>query len=140
MKILWLLAAVVAGRRTKQAKANLDPRVGPRVAPQVGPRVDPRVRSRDRPRERPRQDPRGLISLFQPFKDSHESSTKCPTKASTEVPTKVSNRVVKVHLSCFHLFCPSASNFDTAIGFCFFPQIFASVSLGKTKNVSQQSP
>ena len=36
------------GRRTKQAKANLDPRVGSRVAPRVGPRVEPRVSPRDR--------------------------------------------------------------------------------------------
>ena len=50
------------GRRTEQAKANLDPRVGPREHPRVGPRVAPRVR--------PREHPRGLISLFSAFKDS----------------------------------------------------------------------
>ena len=36
-------------RRTEQAKANFDPRVGPRVAPRVGSRVDPRVHPQDRP-------------------------------------------------------------------------------------------
>ena len=64
-------------RRTEQAKANLDPRVGPRVAP----RVDPR----ERPRERPRQDPRGLISLFSalrglPRKLPRRRPRKCPRK------------------------------------------------------------
>ena len=74
-------ACRAVGRRTEQAKANLDPRVGPRVAvPRVGPRVAPRVR----PREPPREHPRGLISLFQPFKDSPR---KHPTKVSTEGPT-----------------------------------------------------
>ena len=63
------------GRRTEQAKANLDPREAPRVRP----RVDPRVRPRDRPRERPRQDTRGLIfpvfsRLRTPQESSHETS------------------------------------------------------------------
>ena len=80
------------GRRTEQAKANLDPRVGPRVAPRVGPRVAPRVR----PRGLPREHPRGLISLFSALQGL---PTKHPTKVSTEGWT------VGVHLSCFHLFC-----------------------------------
>ena len=60
------------GRRTEQAKANLDPRVGPRVAPRVGPRV------------LPREHPRGLISLFSALQGL---PTKHPTKMSTERPT-----------------------------------------------------
>ena len=66
----------IVGRRTEQAKANLDPRLCPRVAPQVGPWVDPRARpTSDRPRERPRQDPLvGWFPCSRPFKDSHESS------------------------------------------------------------------
>ena len=71
---------VTNGRRTEQAKANLDPRVGPRVAPRVGPRVAPRVR----PREPPREHPRGLISLFSALQGL---PTKHPTKVSTEGPT-----------------------------------------------------
>ena len=64
------------GRRTEQAKANLDPRVGPRVGPRVAPRV--------RPREPPREHPRGLISLFSALQGL---PTKHPTKVSTEGPT-----------------------------------------------------
>ena len=66
------------GRRTEQAKANLDPRVplGPRVVPRVGPRVAPRVR--------PREPPRGLISLFSALQGL---PTKHPTKVSKEGPT-----------------------------------------------------
>ena len=64
------------GRRTEQAKANLDPRVGPRVGPRVAPRVAPR--------EPPREHPRGLISLFSALQGL---PTKHPTKVSTEGPT-----------------------------------------------------
>ena len=70
----------VNGRRTEQAKANLDPRVGPQVAPRVGPRVAPRAA----PRVLPREHPRGLISLFSALKGL---PTKHPTKVSTEGPT-----------------------------------------------------
>ena len=60
-------------RRTEQAKANLDPRVGPRVAPRVGPGVAPRVC--------PREHPRGPISLFSAFKDSPRNlPRRCPRK------------------------------------------------------------
>ena len=94
-KSLQIYKSGLSGRRTEQAKANLDPRVGPRVAPRAGPRVDQRVRPRDRPRERPRQDPRGLIfPVFSPTRTPHESSRivprthprkcqrKCPVKWS----------------------------------------------------------
>ena len=69
------------GRRTEQAKANLDPRVGPRVAPRVGPRVDPR----DRPRERPR----GSISLFSaPRKLPRNVPRRRPRKCPRKCPIK----------------------------------------------------
>ena len=44
-----------------------------------------------------------------PSRTPTKAHTKRPTKASTEVPTKVSSQVVEVHLSCFHLFCWSAT-------------------------------
>ena len=67
------LESLSSGRRTEQAKANLDPRVGPRVAPRVGPQVAPRVC--------PREHPRGLISLFSAFKDSPRNlPRRCPRK------------------------------------------------------------
>ena len=72
----WWKATKVDGRRTEQAKANLDPRVCPRVAPRVGPRVAPRVR--------PREHPRGMMSLFSALQGL---PTKPPTKVSTEGPT-----------------------------------------------------
>ena len=101
------------GRRTEQAKANLDPRVGPRVAPRVGPRVDPRVRPRDRPRERPRQHPRGLISLFSalqglPQKLPRNVPRRRPRKCPRKCPVKWSRFTCPVFTS----FCSSASYRD----------------------------
>ena len=95
----------IFGRRTEQAKANLDPRVAPQVGPRVGPRVDPRDCPRERPREHPRQDPQGLTSLFSaPQRLPRKLHETCHEGVHGS-PTKVSSQVVKVHLSCFHLFC-----------------------------------
>ena len=72
-----MIARLEYGRRTEQAKVNLDPLVGPQVAPRVGPRVAPRVRARELPREHPR----GLISLFSALQGL---PTKHPTKVFTD--------------------------------------------------------
>ena len=70
------------------------PTSGPTRAPTTGPtRVD--------------------FPVFSPSRTPAKAPTKRPTKASTEVPTKVSSQVVEVHLSCFHLFCSSATALGT---------------------------
>ena len=81
----------IDGRRTEQAKANLDPRVGPRVAPRVGPRVAPRVLPLRAPT-------RADFPVFSPSRTLHETSHE-------GVHGRAHEWTVGVHLSCFHLFC-----------------------------------
>ena len=84
-----------SGRRTEQAKAKLDPRVGSQVAPRV---------DHESPHE-------CWFSLFSglvkdsPGKLPQNVPQRCPRKC----PRKVSTQVVGAHLSYFHLFCSSTT-------------------------------
>ena len=58
----------------------------------------------------------GWFSLFSALQGPPtKAPTKRPTKAFMEVPMKVSTQVVRVHLSCFHLFCSSSKDLDSAL-------------------------
>ena len=93
----------IHGRRTEQAKAKFDPRVGPRV--------DPRVRLR----ERPRHPSRLLICpVFSPsrspHKSSHETSHEGVHRSAHEsVQSSGRGSLVLFSEDSFHLFCFSAN-------------------------------
>ena len=87
----WKIRVGGIGRRTEQAKAKFDPRVGPTRAP---------------PRAPTRAPKRVDFPLFSLSRTPHESSHVSSAKMSTEGPTSR----VRVHLSCFHLFCSLTRN------------------------------